>query len=318
LSLGLPHVPSLKVDSILASFLKFTPTHKAHSNGDMKAQEGAGRPKPLLEDVANHDAFVTLLEVIETARNRKRDLLSLIEDANNLALAGKSNDVNGDVSKHVVSETTREHMSWVRDNLDRTDLILQTATNFLRTLYSDSALRSKRSRKKRDDSEGRFDFVEKCFGTLEPAGYCAKPMAKDWTVNLIAHSQDIGSAIASKIMAPSRTSRQSLARLGDSSVALRGRVTATSELLCTLSYAMSITDGPVAAEAFTAMAIAADKMSADMFPRDDRSRSNQLYNEVVDARDAAVAELTETLDLFKAELELSAMKHSLEHPKERR
>jgi hypothetical protein len=316
----MPHVPSLKVDSILASFLKFSPTNKARSNGgSMKAQEGTGRPKPLLDDVANHDAFVTLLEVIDTARNRKRDLLALIEGANNLALAGKSNDVYGVVSERAVSGTTREHMSWVRDNLDRTDLILQTATHFLRTLYSDSASRSKRSRKKRDDSVGRFDFVEKCFETLEPAGHSAKPpMAKDWTVNLVAHSQDIGSAIASKIMAPNRTNRQSLARLGDSSVGLRGRVTAASELLCTLSYAMSIADGPVAAEAFTAIAIAADKLSADMFPRDDRSRSNQLYNEVVDARDAAVAELTETLDLFKAELELSTLKHSLEHPKERR
>jgi hypothetical protein len=314
----MPHVPSLNVDSMLASFLKFSPTHKARSNGGMKAQEGSGRPKPLLDDVANHDAFVTLLEVLETARNRKRDLLSLIEDANNLALAGTSNNVNGGVSEHVVSETTREHMSWVRDNLDRTELILQTAMHFLRTLYSDSALRSKRSRKKRDDSEGRYDFVEKYVGTLEPAGQCAKlSMAKDWMVNLVAHSQDIGSAIVSKIMAPSRTNRQSLARLGDSSADLRGRVTSTSELLCTLSYAMSIANGPVAAEAFTAIDIAADKLSADLFPRDDRSRSNQLYNEVVDARDAAVAELNETLDLFRAELELSTMKHSLEHPKER-
>jgi hypothetical protein len=141
---GMPHLPHVRADDGLAQSLEFCPVYhtkpkscngKAVKPGEIPADTAPqDRAKPLLEEVANHGAFVSLLEVIDTARNRKRDLLSLIEDANTL-MVGHLPFGDDDAPGVCLSRPAEEHISWLRTNLERTDQVLDTALEYLRVLY---------------------------------------------------------------------------------------------------------------------------------------------------------------------------------------
>jgi hypothetical protein len=94
--------------------------------------------KKLLEDAANHDSFLTLMEVIDTAGMRISDILSLIADANTLAVDflpfGEEGD-HTEQSDPVLSEATQDYLQWLHDNLRRTSQILNLATDYFQTLY---------------------------------------------------------------------------------------------------------------------------------------------------------------------------------------
>lgn len=94
--------------------------------------------KKLLEDAANHDSFLTLMEVIDTAGMRKSDILSLIADANTLAvdfLPFGEEDDHTEQSDPVLSEATQDYLQWLHDNLRKTSHILNQAMDYFQTLY---------------------------------------------------------------------------------------------------------------------------------------------------------------------------------------
>jgi hypothetical protein len=97
--------------------------------------------KKLLEEAANDDAFLTLMEVIDTVGMRKSDILSLISDANTLAVDflpfGEEEEQNEE-STFIMSDETKDYLHWLHDNLRRTNDILVCATDYFQTLYGDS------------------------------------------------------------------------------------------------------------------------------------------------------------------------------------
>ena len=97
--------------------------------------------KKLLEEAANDDAFLTLMEVIDTVGMRKSDILSLISDANTLAVDflpfGEEEEQNEE-STSIMSDETKDYLHWLHDNLRRTNDILVCATDYFQTLYGDS------------------------------------------------------------------------------------------------------------------------------------------------------------------------------------
>lgn len=107
------------------------PSNKAAEN-DMRV-----RNTPLLEVVANHEAFVSLLETIDIARNRKRNILSLIEDANGLMVANLPFG-DDDAPSLCLSRPTEDHITWLRTNLERTNQVLDVAMEYLRTLHGEA------------------------------------------------------------------------------------------------------------------------------------------------------------------------------------
>lgn len=97
--------------------------------------------KKLLEEAANDDAFLTLMEVIDTVGMRKSDILSLISDANTLAidfLPFGEEDEQNEESTFIMSDETKDYLHWLHDNLRRTNDILVCATDYFQTLYGDS------------------------------------------------------------------------------------------------------------------------------------------------------------------------------------
>lgn len=94
--------------------------------------------RKLLDDVANYDAFLTLMEVIDSAGMRTADILSLISDANTLAIEylpfGEENDKPNQPGPFL-SATTQEYLQWLHDNLRKTSRTLNVATDYFHTLY---------------------------------------------------------------------------------------------------------------------------------------------------------------------------------------
>jgi hypothetical protein len=305
---GLLHLQSLKVESLLNQALMFSPKCKKppridEGEGEVKRRTPQVRPKPLLDDVANHDAFVTLLEVIDTARDRKRDLLLLLDEVN----------AHTSELQEPLSRDARAHVSWLRSNLDRTDVVLRSAMAYLQSLYSEAFLRSVGSSDEQDDMANRYKFIEKVAGVVGKDDI-QSTLAHDWNATVVAQSEDIANLITSRITVPSRTMRPTFVQLDDqSTLDLTSRIAATTQLLCTLAYVVNVADTPFATEAYPALGIASDKVTANVFPRDEGFRS--LYGEVMDARDDAVQELNEALDMLKTELELSKMQQSLAEDK---
>jgi hypothetical protein len=105
------------------------------------------RPHSLLDDVANYDAFLSLLNVIDIVRNRKRDILLLIEDANTLAIDQLPFGVGDDEAEEIerttarsvnLSPSAKDHLLWLQRSLERTNLVLYTVMDYFRTLYGES------------------------------------------------------------------------------------------------------------------------------------------------------------------------------------
>ncbi len=96
--------------------------------------------KKLLEEAAIDDAFLTLMEVIDTVGMRKSDILSLISDANTLAVdfLPFGEEEQNEESTSITSEETKDYLQWLHDNLRRTNDILVCATDYFQTLYGDS------------------------------------------------------------------------------------------------------------------------------------------------------------------------------------
>jgi hypothetical protein len=105
------------------------------------AQKVKQKKAPLLDRIANYEAFTTLLEVIDTARNRKHDLLACLEDANSLMVENLpfGYPCNSSVST-TYSGALQDHRAWIESNLVETCQVLATAMEFLRTLYGESYL----------------------------------------------------------------------------------------------------------------------------------------------------------------------------------
>lgn len=99
------------------------------------------KKETLLDKIANHEAFTSLLEVIDMARNRKHDLLACLEDTNALMVGnlpfGDSDDSSMPASYSCPLEM---HVAWIRTNLEETNRILATAMKYLRTLYGEAYL----------------------------------------------------------------------------------------------------------------------------------------------------------------------------------
>jgi hypothetical protein len=104
-------------------------------------QKAKRKKATLMDRIVNHEAFTTLLEVIDTARNRKRNLLACLEDANAVMVENLpfGNPSTSSVSA-AYSGALRDHKAWIENNLVETSQVLATAMEYLRALYGKAYL----------------------------------------------------------------------------------------------------------------------------------------------------------------------------------
>ena len=144
---------TLNVNDYLVNALGFTPVGSREGavgesgNGDEnRCKANSSSPKRaserecpcLLETVAEYDSFLTLMETVDEARKRKDGLLSLIEDASTLMV--DSLPFGEGESRSKLSPEAQAHLVWLRGNLEQTNCVLATATDYLRTLFGDAYL----------------------------------------------------------------------------------------------------------------------------------------------------------------------------------
>jgi hypothetical protein len=101
--------------------------------------------KKFLEETANRDAFLTLMEVIDTAAIHKANVLSLIADANTLAVGFLPfGDENDQIERSIpsLSKATQDYLVWLHENLGRTNQVLSVAINYFQSLYGSSLFRA--------------------------------------------------------------------------------------------------------------------------------------------------------------------------------
>jgi hypothetical protein len=89
----------------------------------------------LIEEIAEYEAFLTIIRTIERARERKKLLIDVLDDTNAL-LVGQlpfgDDFVPIDLN---LSKPAKTHLDWLLANLDRTNHVLRAAMSHLRTLY---------------------------------------------------------------------------------------------------------------------------------------------------------------------------------------
>jgi len=138
----------LNVNDYLVKALGFSPvgsperTGLGNENGAEKAENGSKpllQPRSsLLETVAEYDSFLTLMETVDAARKRKEELLGLIDDANALMVNSLPFGDGGNVI--ALSAEAKAHLAWLRSNLEQTNRVLMTATDYLRVLFGEAYL----------------------------------------------------------------------------------------------------------------------------------------------------------------------------------
>jgi DIRP len=96
--------------------------------------------KKLVEAIANQDAFLALLEIIDMSRIRKYEILSLISDANTLAvdILPFGDDEESEQTVPILSKNVRDHIQWLHSNLNQTNQVLCAATDIFQALYDGS------------------------------------------------------------------------------------------------------------------------------------------------------------------------------------
>jgi hypothetical protein len=95
-------------------------------------------PRSLIDEVAEHEAFFTLVRTIERARVRKKTLIEVIDDTNALMIGHLPFGADFVPAELQLSKSAQEHLKWLLANLDQTNLVLHTALNHLRTLYGNA------------------------------------------------------------------------------------------------------------------------------------------------------------------------------------
>jgi hypothetical protein len=95
----------------------------------------------LLEEVAEHEALLTLMRCVETASARKKMLLDAMEDFN-AHMAQRLPFGDDSSAKPEMPLQEEQHFTWLLANLEQTNRLLERALRSLRTMYGDAYLAS--------------------------------------------------------------------------------------------------------------------------------------------------------------------------------
>lgn len=138
------------------------------------AQPTSSSLKTFVDEVANYDSFLTLLETMDVARRRKHEILSLVADANTLAITalpfGQSDEAfrsNATTVESIkLSHSTKDHLRWLINSLQRTNLVLDASMSTFRTLFGDSFVPNEAFRSSNIDTAERIRLMKKAEAVL--------------------------------------------------------------------------------------------------------------------------------------------------------
>lgn len=147
--------------------------------------------------------------------------------------------------------------------------------------------------------------------------YEISQLSRDWAAQFIAKTDDLSSALAWSFGQPHTKHAPDTIYTDGKWTDMRHRIAIAAQLICTASYLqhVAVQKCPPAAISAIPLDVAHGKLTTSLdFPRinfDNVSESELLYDEVVEVRRNAVDELSEAVQLFKTELELSDLSKSI-------
>lgn len=139
-------------------------------------------------------------------------------------------------------------------------------------------------------------------GALEANSCGQSTVPHDWTARLSANSAEVSHRLAFSVQ---KFFEPQTVKIGNRFNLMYDRFCAAGQLLCSASYVQNEAGDVGEADCSRALTAAFDKLSAHEFPR--AAGPEQLYSEVLDARDSAVKDLEDALDLLRSELALSKL-----------
>jgi hypothetical protein len=110
-------------------------------NNERRHAGNSRESNALLEEVAEHEALLTLMSCVETSSARKKMLLDAMEDFN--AHMAQRLPFGDDASaKPEMPLQDEQHYTWLLANLEQTNRLLERALRSLRAMYGDAYLPS--------------------------------------------------------------------------------------------------------------------------------------------------------------------------------
>jgi hypothetical protein len=139
---GITSKPDAAVTDGLSNLFPFRPlAFQGARRNDMRSEGKSRECISLLEEVAEREAFVTLMSCIETASARKKMLLNAMEDFNAHMAQRLPFGDDSSVAPAMPPQEKR-HYTWLLANLEQTNRLLERALSSLRSMYGDAYLPS--------------------------------------------------------------------------------------------------------------------------------------------------------------------------------
>jgi len=341
---GLKGKSNWKVVDELAAALRFTPLQLENASKTSshwsasaipvrsKKSKSLGRSEP--EEVAEHESLVTLMALIDASFSRKKMILGAIEEVHTIMVQHLPFGEDPSIVQKT-SEKVDQHYTWLLANLEATNQVLETALGHLRTLYGKAYLvqrsvsvpgyacrtdllacvmpsgRELTSLFHHRSSEAlttKHQFIANAVGDIFSGRFSLlPPMTKAWLTRVLTDAEDVGKAIAASL----RPATESSAR-DSRSLYLKERLASIGALALTSSCCQQLLPKTPATDdsttTGTAQAVAARKLSRPHLPA---APDQGLYAEMVAARNLAIEDLDEAVDLLNAELAASTLQQSL-------
>jgi DIRP len=308
-----------------------------------KRKSGVATPKPSLpapavaEKVAEYEMLVSVMISLEAATERKRMILDRLESIHNFAAGNQ-----GRLPDHL-----HQHYPWLLANLDSINEVVSTAHSCLQNLYGsiylpsssitmdrfeilESMLGQKLSTREYSadqDQQQQMDGV--AYGDSrddaedDDAGQTGNDggqrnlfggAADQWLARLLLDSEDIGGRLVSELHWPDMSD--------ENAQFMHNRIYDISSLLLALSFGLDGATGPRRTDstaANVAVAIAQKEVTSLTFPPAPLTAGNNavgnedadVYVGTLNARNLAMDELKQALDLLNAEHTAASVHASL-------
>jgi len=239
------------------------------------------------------ELLVLLLRIADAATKRKEALLEETE----LAVSLIDED-----SSLMSSRRFMDHYSWLETNLEETNKTLSMALQYIRMMYGKAYLPSRAS-----EQPKVVDFVENALTNLLSRDAPLPEAAHDWAAQVAFEAEDLSDRLNALV-----EEQESDKKKAEPSAEVKYRLNAVGQLV----FSASIGQGLAAASSdldhlpSTAALVPATAKLLSLPEMPTASTDvvvDDLYMEVKNARDDAVADLKEAMNLFQTELALGSL-----------
>lgn len=308
-NIAIVHSPqkSLSVKQKLEKDLRFSLDPQKHSPTE-EGQRGKTSRALLFKDIKNEAAeremLVHLLKTSDAAVERKEALLKAIEAVSTRLEEYICSD--GSSGGSLLSEL-KDHFAWLWATLEETNQTLNSTQRYIRLMYGNPAFC--------DDEHfselNRSGLVKDALASALSPDNPVLEAARSWAVQLACDSENISACLVKVMAAENFTKKKK--QSAEKSAAMKSRLRAVGQLLLSAACGQAMAVAPSGNDHVppaAALAPGANKLFT-LPETPAKYDATDLHLEVNAARDIAMADLKEAVNLLHTELAISNAQHKL-------